>query len=73
MPRWRVAAGSLAPLAAAAVVMVLHGRVIPGSILMLCAVAFGYLFGGLTAGVAALETRARTAWRRRSRPPRSAR
>jgi sigma-B regulation protein RsbU (phosphoserine phosphatase) len=54
MPRWRVAAGSLAPLAATAVVMLLHGRVIPGSVLMLAAVAFGYLFGGLTAGVAAL-------------------
>jgi phosphoserine phosphatase RsbU/P len=54
MPRWRVAAGSLAPLPAIAIVVLLHGRGIPSTLLLLVAVAFGYLFAGLTAGIAAL-------------------
>jgi sigma-B regulation protein RsbU (phosphoserine phosphatase) len=54
MPRWRIAAGSLAPLPAIAIVVLLHGRGIPSTLLLLVAVAFGYLFAGLTAGIAAL-------------------
>ncbi|MDT4986820.1 MAG: phosphoserine phosphatase RsbU/P [Micromonosporaceae bacterium] len=54
MPRWRVAVGSLAPLVATAIVALLHGRGIPSTLLLLVAVAFAYLYAGLTAGVAAL-------------------
>jgi sigma-B regulation protein RsbU (phosphoserine phosphatase) len=54
MPKWRIAAGSLAPLPAIAIVVLLHGRGIPSTLLLLVAVGFGYLFAGLTAGVAAL-------------------
>jgi sigma-B regulation protein RsbU (phosphoserine phosphatase) len=54
MPRWRIAAGVLAPLAATEVVVLLHGSVIPGSIMLLAAIAFASLFGGRVAGIAAL-------------------
>jgi phosphoserine phosphatase RsbU/P len=54
MPRWRMAAASLSPLVAAGVVVLLHGRGIPGSLLLLIAVAFTYLFAGLLAGVTSL-------------------
>ena len=54
MPRWRIAVGSLAPLVAIAVVVLLHGRAIPSTLLLLVAVAFGCLFGGTAAGIAAL-------------------
>jgi PAS domain S-box-containing protein len=41
-------------LAATAIVVLLGGRGVPGTLLLLAAVAFGYLFAGITAGITAL-------------------
>jgi sigma-B regulation protein RsbU (phosphoserine phosphatase) len=54
MPRWRVAAGSLAPLVPGMLLLLVPIGEGPSILLLLAAVTFGCLVGGATAGVAAL-------------------